>query len=381
MICDNCDGLTRRLARVEKELDLTTRELTDTYEEISAIYRFSDALSTEIHIDVLCEKLTEEISSTLDADNVSVQLIDPVSGDLVTVASRGAQAGQCRDHRWKRGEGIPWYVSETKKPIIVCDVTKHPDHAECPHTRVSLMAAPIIAKGATLGIICVSDKFNNAEFLSNELKLLTTIANQAAIALENAKLYRNLENMFVSIVRSFAAAIDAKSSWTAGHSERVTTYSVAIAEALEVDRKTLEELRTCGLLHDVGKIGIPEQILDKRDPITNPEYLTIMQHAVKGARILEHIHTFEKIIPGIRYHHERWDGQGTPDGLKGENIPLIARILSVADAYDAITSDRPYRDKRGKEEAIEEIKRCSGTQFDPVVVAAFLAAVAQQTIT
>jgi len=380
MTLENAACLKERLKAVEKELNLTVQELTDTYEEISAIYRFSETLGAEFHSDILCEKLAEEVRNTLDVANVSVMLTDEKTGELVTTASRGEHSDRCKDYRLKQGEGIPWHVLRTKKPLIVCDVTKHPEFIASPHTRTSIMAAPIVAKGRSLGIICASDKLDNSEFLSNELKLLTAIANQSAIALENSKLYRNLENMFVSIVRSFAAAIDAKSAWTAGHSERVTNYSVAIAEALNIDRTTVEEIRTCGLLHDVGKIGIPEFILDKQDSITTSEYHTVSQHTIKGAGILEHIHTFENIIPGVKYHHERWDGKGSPEGLKGDAIPLIARILAVADSYDAITSKRPYREKRGKKEAIEEIKRCSGTQFDPLVVSAFLAAVVQKTI-
>jgi len=372
--------LRHRLTLVEQELESTVRELTDTYEEISAIYRFSETLGMEIDTGRLCEKLAEEVHTTLDAANVSVMLTDLETGELVTIASCGDHAEQCRDYRMKQDEGIGGCVIKSKKPIIVCDVAKHTGHVSSPHTKVSLMVAPIVAKGKTLGIICASDKRDNAEFLSNELKLLTAIASQAAIALENAKLYRNFESMFVSIVRSFAEAIDAKSAWTAGHSERVTEYSVAIAKTLKVDRAFMEEIRTCGLLHDVGKIGIPEMILDKREKITEAESRAIKQHPLKGARILEHIHTFKNIIPGVKYHHERWDGTGSPEGLKGESIPFIARILAVADTYDAITSKRPYREERGKQEAVEEIKRCSGTQFDPLVVDAFLSAVSQNSI-
>ena len=372
-------GLEQRLAAMERELALTAQELANTYEELSAIHRFSDTLGTEIHTDSLSDKIAAEVSETLEVSTVAVMLCDE-TGDLVTSACRGNCPESSGEFRLKEGEGIPWHVVKTRKPLIVCDVSKHPAYIASPHTRTSIMAAPIMTKGKVLGIICVSDKNNNADFLPNELKLLSTIANQAAIAVENSRLYRNLEHLFMSIVRSFAAALDAKSAWTAGHSERVTTYAVAIAGALEADKAFLEEVRTCGLLHDVGKIGIPEALLDKTDRITAHEYETIRQHPIKGAQILEHIHSFGNIIPGIKYHHERWDGLGTPEGLSGDGIPMIARILAVADSYDAITSDRPYREKRKKHEAIDEIVRCSGTQFDPFVVKAFLNAVDQKVI-
>lgn len=374
------DELARRLEAAEQELALNVRELADTYEKLSAVYRFSETLGAEMRIETLCEKTAEEVRNTLEVECASVMLIDRETDELVTVASTGGREDASRQYRLRRGEGVPWYVLDTRKPLNVCDVSRHPVHVPSPHTRTSLIAAPLIAKGKTLGVICASDKPDGAEFFSNELKLLASIANQAAIALENAALYHNLENLFVSIVRSFAAALDAKSAWTAGHSERVTRYSVSIAESLGSDAAFVEEIRTCGLLHDIGKIGIPEQILDKPGSITPDEHFTIAQHTLKGAKILEHIHTFENIIPGIKHHHERWDGGGFPEGLRGGDIPLIARILAVADAYDAITSNRPYRSRRGKTAAVEEIRRCSGSQFDPAVVNAFLAAAERNVI-
>ena len=372
--------LKQKLTAVEQELELTARELTDTYEEISAIHRFSETLGAEVNIEILCERIAEEVRDTLEVSTVSIMLRDPDTGELVTTAYKGNRSDDSRAYRLQPGQGIPWHVINTRKPLIVCDVWKHPAHVASPHTNTSFMASPLYTKDKVLGVICASDKLNKTEFFSNELKLLTTIANQAAISLENSYLYKNMESLFIGIVRSFAAALDAKSAWTAGHSERVTEYSVAIGGELGAEKSFLEDIRNCGLLHDVGKIGIPELILDKREGITADEYSTIRRHALKGAQILEHINTFNSIIPGIKHHHERWDGLGTPDGLRGEDIPLIARILAVADSYDAITSNRPYREKRGKKEAVEEIKNCSGTQFDPRIVHAFLNAVEKQII-
>jgi len=380
MPLNDVSDVTHKLTAVEQELILTVQELTDTYEEISAIHRFSETLGAEIKTEVLCDKIASEVRDTLEVSTVSIMLLDMESGDLITTAYQGHSSDESRAYRLKPGQGLPWHVINTRKSLIVCDVRMHPAHISSPHTTTSLMAAPLFTKDKILGVIVASDKLNKSEFFSNELKLLTTIANQASIAIENSNLYANLENLFVGIVRSFAAALDAKSAWTAGHSERVTTYSVAIGEELGVEKAFLEDIRNCGLLHDVGKIGIPERILDKREGITTNEYSTIRQHTLKGAQILEHIDTFKTIIPGIKHHHERWDGLGSPEGLKGDTIPLIARILAVADSYDAITSNRPYRKKRDKKEAVEEIKRCSGSQFDPRIVHAFLNAVDKQLI-
>jgi putative nucleotidyltransferase with HDIG domain len=152
----------------------------------------------------------------------------------------------------------------------------------------------------------------------------------------------------------------------------VTQYAVIIAEELNQGDEFIHTVQTCGLLHDIGKIGIPEAILDKAEPFTREERRKICEHAALGAGILEHIDTFQSVIPGVRHHHELWNGRGFPDGLAGEQIPLLARVLSVADAFDAITSDRPYRPRQSRAEAFKEIKRCAGIHFDPAVVEAFI---------
>lgn len=184
--------------------------------------------------------------------------------------------------------------------------------------------------------------------------------------------YKELKMLFDGFIHAFINAIDAKSPWTKGHSERVTEYSLAIAKELGLNDFELEDLKIAGLLHDIGKIGTYDIILDKPVRLTPEEYNLINQHPVKGEQILKPIKQLKHILPIIRHHHERFDGKGYPDGLKGEEIPLLSRIICVADSYDSMTSDRPYRDAAIKEYAIYELKKCSGTQFDPKVVEAFL---------
>ena len=171
---------------------------------------------------------------------------------------------------------------------------------------------------------------------------------------------------------SLSSAIDAKSPWTAGHSERVTKYALQIGKEMGLSEKELKDLELAGLLHDVGKIGTYESILDKPGKLTDEERAIMRQHPAKGAEILAPIKQWKDIIPGVKYHHEFYDGTGYPEGLKGEAIPLHARILTVADTVDAMGADRPYREGRAMDVIIAELKRCSGTQFDPKVAEAFL---------
>ncbi len=189
---------------------------------------------------------------------------------------------------------------------------------------------------------------------------------------ERKKAEKALHELFLGALESLASAIDAKSPWTRGHSERVAGYAVGIGMQMGLADDALEKLRIAALLHDIGKIGTYDDILNKAGKLTDAEYEAIKQHPARGAEMLAPIRQLHDIIPAVRGHHERYDGAGYPDGLKGENIPLAARILAVADTFDSMTAERPYRATPGKARALEEIQRHAGTQFDPVVVEAFL---------
>ncbi len=357
-----------RLALAEQKLSLTTQKLEARNQELAAIYRLSETIGSERHTGRLSEQTAEQIRRTLRVETVCVLLRDEHTGELITTACAGGAPGGERV-RVKADDGPLWQVMKTGKPLHISGdglLRKLSDG-----TRTGL-AVPVRTKGKTFGVIYVCGKKNGLAFSAREGAMLRGIANQAAVALDNAALHHDFENLLVGIAWSFAAVLDAKSPWTAGHSKRVTQYAVAIAEELNQGEEFVHTVQTCGLLHDIGKIGIPEALLDKRDRITREERRTICGHATQGAVILQHIDTFQPVIPGVRHHHERWDGGGFPDGLVGDEIPLLARVLAVADAFDAITSDRPYHRRRGRIEAFEEIKRCSGSHFDPLIVEAFV---------
>jgi HD-GYP domain-containing protein (c-di-GMP phosphodiesterase class II) len=182
------------------------------------------------------------------------------------------------------------------------------------------------------------------------------------------------------IVRSFYLAVELKDRYTAGHTERVTRYALAIYDQMEEEQKRMlprDDLRYAGLLHDIGKVAIPDHILLKEGKLTEEEYEEIKRHPTVGADLVEQIENLAHVSPGVRYHHERWDGKGYPERLKGEEIPLVARILAVADTFDAMTSTRSYREALSAQTAYEEIIRCSRTQFDPFVVRLFTQAFQQ----
>jgi len=235
----------------------------------------------------------------------------------------------------------------------------------------SSLLVPLVTKGETIGLLDIGSTFQG-RLTPAHLSTADNIASQITVALENARLYEDLQQLLVGTITSLAAAIDAKSPWTNGHSERVTKYAVELGKELGLKEHELERLRLSALLHDVGKIGTYDIVLDKPGKLTEEEFDLVKKHPRKGAEILAPIKQLIDVIPGVLHHHERYDGKGYPAGLKAEVIPLQARILCVADSYDAMTADRPYRTASGRDYAISELKRGSGTQFDPELIPVFL---------
>lgn len=229
-----------------------------------------------------------------------------------------------------------------------------------------------------LAILLLGEKHSGESFDQDELNFFSALASDVAMAIRNAELFDHLKteaernrNLFIQTTIALGSAIEAKDSYTHGHTERVTKYSLAIARQMEdtsvqhFPSKFYENLYISGLLHDIGKIGVPEAILTKQDKLTAEEYEIMKSHTVRGAEILAPLTGFDEVINGVKYHHERYDGKGYPDGLVGENISIIAAIIAVADTFDAMTTDRSYRKGLSKIEAIKEIERNFGKQFNP----------------
>ena len=240
-----------------------------------------------------------------------------------------------------------------------------------------LLALPMFVSEKLSGLLVLG--YSDGEALNEEDAVQARqLADQVAVAISNARLIEELDELNWGTLYALARAIDAKSNWTAGHSERVTELALKIGQVLGLEQKTLDDLHRGGLLHDIGKIGIPPEILDKAGKLTDEEYTLMREHVRIGARILEPIEAYAGIVPVVLHHHEYYDGTGYPDKLKGEEIDLGARIFTVADHYDALISDRPYRAGLPREKVIGFIKEDSGNKYDPKVVEAFLEVMAQE---
>ena len=230
---------------------------------------------------------------------------------------------------------------------------------------------PLLRREQLLGCLFALDK-HSGDFDSVDSKLLAAIANESAIYLENAMLFGDVHDLMMGLLHSLTSAVDAKDAYTCGHSERVALLSRHLAAKADLADAEVERIYMAGLLHDVGKIGIPESVLQKTGRLTPEEFDVMKRHCQIGARILGDVKQLEDVVPGVLHHHERYDGRGYPMGFAGHDIPLMGRIICLADCFDAMTSNRTYRKALPLEVALTEIHRCSATQFDPALAEVFL---------
>ena len=346
--------------------------------ELDNLLKATEAIASAMQLDPLLDTIMELGMNVMDAEGCSVLLVDEKEKKLQFVAASGAKKEEVKKLSLDMGEGVAGWVAQNDQPLLIEDVSqdtrfsKKVDKTLGQETK-SLICVPLKVKERTIGVMEVINKKGNRTFNQSDMVLFKPLSAQAAVAIERARLYEDLEDMFLSTVKSLAAAIDAKDPYTRGHSERVTRFSILIARELGLDDKTQRDVQLCALLHDVGKIGVPISILRKKDKLTDEDWKHIRRHPVLGAEIISPITQLKELVRNIRNHHERYDGKGYPDSLEGEDIPLISRILAVADTFDALTSERPYRNGLSDKAALEEMEVVKGTQLDPACVEAFLA--------
>ncbi len=351
-------------------------------------------MGKRIDIILTLDEINKAISSSLSRDKIIstailhierivqcdlVVLLGEEKGELVVLAShcpaseipeelkQGSHpdtAGSCAETAFANGKRC--YISSLKSSKKL----PHLDKLLREAGMKSLLAIPIISKESVNGVLLLGDN-DTDKFLEGDVFTIEKIADQMAVALGNARLYEDMKNLFISTVSSLANAIDAKSPWTKGHSERVMHVAENIARAMGMDDAAVERVRLGGLLHDIGKIGIMEAVLEKPEKLSEDDFPPMRLHPEKGVAILAPIEQLKDVLPCILHHHERFDGSGYPGGLQGTSIPIEARIIAVADAFDAMVSERPYKKGNSVKETLEELKKGSGSQFDPEVVECF----------
>jgi response regulator RpfG family c-di-GMP phosphodiesterase len=341
--------------------------------EALSLYKVTEAIAASLSLDEVVATLVDSALTEVRADLVTVYL-DDGEGGLAQRYFRAATDGSESDTedrgvldasaiRERLHSGLPLVEHSARARELFAH---HPARGV-----VSLCAVPLKMRERFLGFIAVVSLTQSRRFDEGQRKLLSIIASRAAAAIENARLYEDLQATFQQTIQSLARTIDKMDRYTAGHSERVARYAVSLARWLGLSEDLIEVVRHSALMHDIGKIGCVMN-LNKPGKLTQDEYEVFKRHPAYGREILDPIRFLAPVIPGVHLHHERWDGRGYPLGLAGKEIPLVARIISVADTYDAMTSDRAYRRALPHEVTATEIERCAGSQFDPDVAKTFV---------
>lgn len=353
-----------------------TEDLTRKVEELTTLYEMSRALGSTLDLDALLESTLDAALRSFDIDSGYVVLRDPASGDIRLRAFRGAADAEL-DDRAVRASMSDWVVTQGR-PLIFNPSGDETDvgNVDALTGALAAVCVPLHGSDGVIGALAVGSKDRAARFTGEDVRLLSTIANHLTIAIGNTELFASLQEAYIATVRSLAAAVDAKEPYMRGHSERVAVFARATAAELGLSHDQRTALEMAAYLHDIGKIGISEEILHKPGPLNADEAATMRHHPLIGASILRPVALPWPISPVVRHHHERYDGSGYPAGLRGEEIPMLARVLSVADAYEAMIADRPYRSSMTSDAAIDELRRCAGSHFDPRVVEALVSAVA-----
>jgi HD-GYP domain-containing protein (c-di-GMP phosphodiesterase class II) len=373
-------GALGRAKALEKELAGIVERAARYTNQLQQLMEFSSILNSTLDTARVRELAMKATCKLMECEGATLYLVDEVKKELFFETIVGSVASeQLKQIRLKIDESsLAGAVALKRKSIVVNDVAHEKRHFKSADEKnsfstKSMVCVPVESKGKLLGVLQALNKFDGS-FEESDKRLLETLSNQVAIAVENALLYQNVKTQFQETVEAMAMAIEAKDRYTGGHTKRVALFSVLIAKHMGMNKEEVYEIHLAATLHDIGKIGIDDKVLKKPAALDKEEWEHMKQHPELGFRILADVSSMKTITDGMRFHHERPDGHGYPLGLKGDEIPMVARIISVADTFDAMTSNRPYRKGLEYEVAFEEIVRNRGTQFDEKVVDGFVRA-------
>ena len=324
--------------------------------------------------DELLDTILNDTISTLDAQRGAIVLADGPNGplrpralatnDKYNIQSRTTHSQSLAQRCFTRGESILCTQADEDPELVGA-------RSIAEGTMASVLCVLLRTPRKRLGVLHIDRGPLQQPFTKDDLHLADALAAHVSAGIESAALLRKQRELFYATIAMLAEAIELRDEYTGNHTHRVTNYSFLLAQKMDLTQEQLNWIRIGTPLHDIGKIGIKDAILNKTDKLTPAEFEIMKTHTTIGAKMLEQVADLTPVIPIVRSHHERWDGKGYPDGLAGENIPLLARIVGVADAYDAMTTDRPYRKALSPEVAFAEIEKMKGKQFDPVAAEAF----------
>ncbi|MEA5000674.1 MAG: GAF domain-containing protein [Endomicrobiaceae bacterium] len=374
--------LHQQIKVVEGKLQFHTMDIDNLIMMLASIHEFGLTATGLVSKEELTQAVVDTACSLIHSDLASLMLLN-ANNELNIISSRGLSPKVVESTKIKIGEGIAGRVISTGKHIFVENIETdirflRPNDAER-YISKSFISVPLRVKNKVIGVLNINSPKTKKQFDDRDVKLLTILADQAAMTLDNMELFNNLQSFYFEMVQTLARAIDAKDSYTYDHADRAGKYAKAIAKKMNLPYTIVRHVEYAALMHDIGKIGIADNILSKPGKLSDEEQEVIRKHPSIGHRIIAPVQFLMPVAPMVLYHQEWFDGSGYPEGLSGEEIPLGARIVAVIDAYDAITSNRPYRKALTQEAAINELKKGSGKQFDPKIVDIFINILSQET--
>ncbi len=346
-------------------------------EELEMLFSASKVMSSILDVNILLRQVLETCIHIVFSKAGMIMLFNPDSMQFEIKTCHGPIDMRCAyEFRIDSDSELCEKLSKELNAMLITNIDENIDLADLTNYlkfRVKeIICVPLHTKQKVTGMMLVISDVSQNNFVSSDLSILSALSTQAAVVIENAKLYESMKDQFLSTIRVATNALEFKDAYTSGHSERVTEFAVLLSKELNLAHEEIENIRQAAILHDIGKIGISETILTKKGRLTDEEFATIKLHPSIGDSIVEPMALNPVVRAGIRNHHERWDGRGYPDGLAGEKIPFSARIIALADAFDAMTSNRPYRDAMAMEKVYSEFIKCAGGQFDPNLAEVFV---------
>ena len=378
-----------RIRDLEAEIQTMLMAMKEKIQQMELLTQVSSILNSSLDPEDVREKTLEVTCEFLKCETASLLLVDSEKAELYWDTALG-ETGKALKKNLRlpiNDRSIAGSVAMSGESLLINDVEKDPRHFKKATEKSSfqvksMLCVPLRNKGKVVGVLQALNKLHKISsaskfsegFQQEDLQLLETLSHPVSIAVENSKLYTSLKRGFYDTVEALAESIEKKDHYTGGHTKRVVHFSLCVAKYMDLTPEEFEQVKLGALLNDVGKIGVDDKILKKQAPLDPEEWKVMRKHPELGFDIMKRVESLKDVMGGMRFHHERWDGKGYPLGLKGEEIPLIARIIAVADAYDAMVSTRPYRKGLPAKIAYEEILKYKGIQFDPHVVDAFIQA-------
>jgi HD-GYP domain-containing protein (c-di-GMP phosphodiesterase class II) len=352
-------------------------EEQENKDDLELVYGVNKKIRSSPRMTLMLEQVIKTAQKTLGISAASILLFGDNEEELFFEVASGPVGKVLRQVKLNTRYGIAGQVARTGKPLIVNDVVRSEKfHKMIDETTgfqtKSLVCAPLMVQHRILGVLEALNKLDGTEFGEQDLEAVVSVATTTAMAIENTRQYQTILDAFKNTISTLASAIDAKDPHACGHSQRVMEYTVMAGGYFSLSHDEVDTFKNAAVLHDIGKIGVDCCILNKEAPLTQDEWEKIRQHPVIGASMLKEITSLEMASELVLHHHERFDGKGYPSGLKGEDIPLGARLIAIADAFDTMTTGRSYHPVMTIDQAIKELHDYAGTQFCPVAVTAFV---------